>query len=123
MDEQLKRLETVTNRLESIVSQLASSNQTSESNSNDDSVDRLNHLPIIRDYQTIINESLKPFLVVSSKIGNDLNSMIDHVQRVFDAQQTFILQAVQSKKPTEQQIIEAIKAQSTEIEAIAGINE
>lgn len=123
MDEELKRLEAVTSRLESFVSRLATTNAGSPSNTGDDSGSNVDQLPIIRDYDTFINESVKPFLAVSQKIGGDLNTMSDHVRRLFEAQQQFIKQAVQSKKPNDQQIKDAIKPQSSEIEAITGKSE
>jgi hypothetical protein len=116
MDDQLRRLEVVTNRLESIIGQLSSPGVNSQSNEND-----VDNLPILHDYDTLINESVKPFLAISQKIGGDLTTMTDHVARLFDAQQQFLRQAVQSKKPDDQQIMKAIKPQSTEIEAITGI--
>ncbi|CAF4250073.1 unnamed protein product, partial [Rotaria magnacalcarata] len=44
--------------------------------------------------------------------------MSDHVKRLFDAQQQFLRQAVQSTKPNDQKVVEAIKPQSSEIDAI-----
>ena len=79
------------------------------------------NLPVLRDYNAIVNGSFASFVSVSRKIGGDLPTMIDHVTRLFDAQRQFIHKAVQSKKPTnDQQIQELIKPQSTEIEAISG---
>jgi hypothetical protein len=48
--------------------------------------------------------------------------MNDHVTRLFNAQQQFLKQAIQSQKPNDQQLMEAIKPQSNEIEAITGID-
>jgi hypothetical protein len=118
----LKRLEAITNRLESIASQISSPNSSVQSNVNGDSANNVDNLPIIRDYDTIINESVKPFLIISQKIGGDLTTMSDHVARLFNAQQQFLREAVQSKKPNDQQIMEIIKPQSTEISAITGMN-
>ena len=115
MDEQLKRLEAITNRLESVVSQFLFNNINDQSQTDDDS---LNNSPVLRDYDTLINESVKPFLTVSRKIGGDLATINDHVSRLFDTQKEFLRQVVQSKKPNEQQIMEAIRPQSSEIEAI-----
>ena len=47
---------------------------------------------------------LNHLLAVSRKIGGDLTTMIDHVIRLFNTQQQFLRQAVQSKKPNDQQI-------------------
>jgi hypothetical protein len=122
MDDQLKRLEAVTNRLESFISQLSPTGVNSQSNRNDeDPANNVDNLPILRDYDILINESVKPFLVISQKIGGDLITMSDHVARLFNAQQQFLRQAVQSKKPNDQQLMEAIKPQSNEIEAITGM--
>jgi len=121
MDDQLKRLEAVTNRLESIASRISSPNSSVQSNVNGDSANNVDNLPIIHDYDIIIKESVKPFLVISQKIGGDLTTMSDHVGRLFNAQQQFLREAVQSKKPNDQQIMEIIKPQSTEIEAITGV--
>jgi hypothetical protein len=76
---------------------------------------------VLYDFLAIIKDSLASFVAVSRKIGGDLPAMIDHVTRLFNAQQQFIGKAIQSKKPAnDQQILELIKPQSTEIEAICG---
>ncbi len=121
MDDQLRRLETITNRLESFIGQLSSTGVNNQSNGNDNLANNVDNLPIIRDYDTLINESVKPFSAMSQKIGGDLTTMSDHVTRLFNAQQRFLRQAVQSKKPSDEQLMEAIKPQSTEIESITGI--
>lgn len=118
MDQQLKRLEVLTNRLESVIGHLSSADVNVQSNDNDD----LDGSPIVRDYQTIVNDSVKPFVTLTQKIGGDLTEMSGHVTRLFDAQQQFLKRAVQSKKPNDQQLMEAIKPQSSEIEAITGIH-
>jgi uncharacterized phage infection (PIP) family protein YhgE len=124
MNEQvIKRLEVVADRLESAVSQLTSNSTTGQSNTNGDSANNVDHLPVLRDYDTLINETVKPFVTVSQKIGGDLTTMSDHVTRLFNAQQQFLRQAVQSKKPTDKQVTDAIKPQSSEIEAITGIDQ
>ena len=124
MDDQLKRLEAVTNRLESVVHQLSSTGSGGgQSHTNNESADNVDSTPVIRDYDTIINESVKPFLTMSQKIGGELTTMSDHVKRLFDAQQQFLRQAVQSTKPNDQKIVEAIKPQSSEIEAITSMRE
>lgn len=116
MDEQLKRLETLTNRLESVINHLPSIS----TNGNEESVNQVESAPILRDYEVLINESVKPFLANSQKIGGDLTTMNEHLTRLFQAQQQFLKRAVQSQKPNDQQLMEAIKAQSNEIEAITG---
>lgn len=76
-------------------------------------------LPILRDYNAIINESVASFATISRKIGEELSTMIVHVTRLFNAQREFLRQALQMKKPTnDQQITELIKPQSNEIETI-----
>ncbi|CAF0967240.1 unnamed protein product [Rotaria sordida] len=77
------------------------------------------NLPVLRDFKAIINGTLTSFVTLSRKIGGELPTMIDHVTRLFDAQQKFIEKAIQSKKPTNDQEIQGlVKPQSTEIEAI-----
>jgi len=120
MDDQLKRLEAVTNRLESVARQFSSTSSSNQSNTNDDSENNIDHLPVIRDYDTLINESVKPFVAVSQKIGGDLTTMSEYVLQLFNAQQQFLRQAVQSKKPDEKQVMAAFKPQSSEIENITG---
>lgn len=122
MDDQLKRLENLTNRLESICNQLSSTGTNTQSKASDDTENSVDNLPIIRDYNTLIHDTIKPFVAVSQKIGGDLTTMSDHVTRLFDAQQQFLRQAVQSTKPKDEQINEGIKPQSNEIEAITSMN-
>ncbi|CAF4940426.1 unnamed protein product, partial [Rotaria socialis] len=57
------------------------------------------NLPVLRDYNTIINGVFSSFVALSRKIGGELPTMIDHVTCLFDAQQKFIQKALQSKKP------------------------
>lgn len=79
------------------------------------------NLPVLRDYNTIVDSTLASFAAISRKIGGELPAMIDHVTRLFNAQRQFIQKAVQSKKPAnDQQLQELVKPQSAEIEAICG---
>jgi hypothetical protein len=121
MDDQLKRLEAITNRLESAARQISSAGTNGHSNANGDSANNVDRLPILSDYDKLVHESVKPFLASSQKIGGDLTTMSDHVARLFDAQQQFIRQAVQSTKPNDQTIMDAIKPQSSEMEAITSM--
>ena len=127
MDEQLKRLETVTNRLEVVVQQLSSAPNQSASNqsdaSNDVAEDSIDQLPIIGDYNAIINESVKPFVALSQKLGGDLTTITEYLTRLFNAQQQFLRQAVQSKKPDESALANAIQPQSNEMTAIADLRD
>ena len=123
MDEKLDRLEAVTSRLESFLTRLTPSSSSSSSNlsnGNHEEANNVDQLPIVRDYETLINESVKPFLAASNKIGGDLTTMAEHVRVLFEAQQVFVKRAVQSQKPNESSIIEAIKPQSKAIESITG---
>lgn len=121
MEDQLKRLEAITNRLESVANKLSPSGTSGQSKSDDNSEDIVNSSPVLRDYETLINESVKPFLATSQKIGAELTTLSDHVKRLFEAQQQFLRRAVQSTKPNDQDIIAAIKPQSSEIEAITSM--
>ena len=122
MDEPVKRLEAVASRLESISRQLASvSSAGAQGAADDESADTVDRLPVIQEYEALINDSVNAFVAVSKKIGGDLTTMSDHVSRLFTAQQQFLRQAVQSKKPADKGLTDAIKPQSSEIEAITGI--
>ncbi len=117
MDSYVKRLDNLNHRLESVTNHLQTSgvNQKSSSNENVD------NLPILRDYNTILNGSLSSFVNLSRKIGGELVPMMDHVMRLFNRQKEFLQQSIQKKKPAnDQKISELIKPQSNEIEAIVG---
>jgi hypothetical protein len=121
MDSHVKRLDNLNNRLESVAINFQSSIGKSGVNQKHSSNDNLDNLPILRDYNTILTGSLSSFAILSRKIGGELSTMIDHVTRLFDIQKEFLHQAIQTKKPTnDQQIAELIKPQSNEIEAIVG---
>lgn len=114
MDSHVKRLDNINTRLESVANRFPSSNGKSSANSND-------NLPVLREYNTILTGSLASFVTLSRKIGGELPTIIDHVVRLFDTQKEFLHQAIQTKKPgNDQQISELIKPQSNEIEAIVG---
>ncbi|UJR23568.1 hypothetical protein I4U23_026556 [Adineta vaga] len=116
MDSHVKRFDHLNNRLDSVANDLQASVGKSKSTN-----DQIDYLPVLRDYNTIVNESLATFVTTSRKIGGELSTMIDHLVRLFDAQRAFLRLAIQTKKPTnEQQIIDLIKPQSMEIEAIVG---
>ena len=122
MDSHIKRLDHLNNRLDTVANHLQSSIGKSDgaghksfSNGNSENI------PVLNDYNTIINGTLASFVTTSRKIGGELPAMLDHVARLFDIQREFLRQATQTKKPTnDQQIAELIKPQSTEIEAIVG---
>lgn len=113
MNSQMKRFDNLNSRLES-----ANKNGTKLRNSSEQNLD---NLPVLRDYNAIINNSLTSFVATSRKIGGELSFMIDHVIRLFSAQHDFLQYAIQTKKPAnDQQIAELIKPQSNEIESIIG---
>ncbi|CAF0748087.1 unnamed protein product [Adineta ricciae] len=120
MNTHVKRLDHLNNRLDSVANTLQSpSGRTGSTNVKHSSDDRVDALPVLREYNTIINETLAPFVTTSRKIGGELITMVDHLTRLFDAQRTFLRTAVQTKKPTnDEQTINLVKPQSTEIEAI-----
>jgi hypothetical protein len=112
----VKRLENLNHRLESVTNHLQTSNNRSGVNEKN-----FDNLPILRDYNTILNGSLAAFATLSRQIGEELGPMIEHVMRLFNSQKEFLRQAIQTKKPAnDQQISELIKPQSNEIEAIVG---
>ena len=121
MDSHVKRLDHLNNRLESVANHLQTSTSKSGAGRNGSSNENFDNLPILRDYNAIVNGSLTSFVNLSRQIGGDLSPMIEHVTRLFNAQKEFLRQAIQMKKPTnDQQISELIKPQSSEIEAIVG---
>jgi hypothetical protein len=121
MNSHVKRLDNLNNRLESAANHLQSSNGKFSVNQKPSSNESLDNLPILHDYNTILNGSLTSFVTISRKIGGELSTMIDHVIRLFDIQKEFLQQAIKIKKPAnDQQISELIKPQSNEIEAIVG---
>ena len=122
MDSHTKRLENLTSRLTSVANHLQSSgNKSAASQQQHSSADSVDHLPIVADYEAIIHGSFKSFASLSRQIGGEVSTMIDHVTRLFNAQKDFLRQAIQTRKPTnDQQMKDLIKPQSSEIEAISG---
>ena len=121
MDPHAKRLESLNSRLTSVANHLQSSGNKSVAGQQQSSADSVDHLPILRDYEAIIHGSFKSFATHSQQIGGELSGMIDHVTRLFRAQRDFLRQAIQTRKPTnDQQMKDLIKPQSSEIEAIGG---
>lgn len=79
------------------------------------------NLPIMRDYSAILEGPLASFATTSRKIGGELSTMIDHVTKLFNAQQQFLRQALQTAKPAnDQEVVTLIKPQSNAIETICG---
>src|SRR5438046_1612143 len=103
MDSHVKRLDKINNRLESVATHMQSSIGKTGVNQKNSSNENLDNLPILRDYNIIINDSLTSFVILSRKIGGELSLMIDHVIRLFNIQKEFIRQAIQMKKPTNDQ--------------------
>ena len=76
---------------------------------------------VLRDYYAILDDTLAKFDTLSCTIGGELLKMMDLVRCLFAAQRQFLQQALKLKKPSnDQDILQMIKSQSTEIEAICG---
>ena len=121
MDSHVKRLSHINDRLGSVAAQLQPSLGKAGADVKNGSTDSADSLPVLRDYNAIVNDAVAPFVVTSRKIGGELSTMADHLTRLFDAQRAFIRTAIQTKKPTnEQQIADLIKPQTTEIEGLVG---
>lgn len=123
MDSHTKRLENLTSRLTSVANHLQSSGNKSAAiqQQHHSSAGSVDHLPIVADYEAIIHGSFRSFASLSRQIGGEVSSMTDHVTRLFDAQKDFLRQAIQTRKPAnDQQMKDLIKPQSSEIEAITG---
>ena len=113
-----KRLDTLNHRLESVANHLEASagkSNTGRPNAPSD------NLPVLRDYDSIIQGTFATFGTLSRKIGGELPTMIDHLTRLFNAQKDFIRHATQHAKPSNnEQTADLVKPQSKEIEAICG---
>ncbi|CAF0754706.1 unnamed protein product [Adineta steineri] len=119
MNSQVKRFDHLNNRLDSVANHLQSSIGKFSLGPKNSSNDNIDNLPILRDYNAIINGTFASFITLSRKIGGELSVIIDHVVRLFEAQREFLRFAIQTKKPVnDQQIADLIKSQSSEIEAI-----
>jgi len=100
----LSRLETITNRLESVERQLASgggsSGGSSASNSNsggsgDDSVS-------VREYEDLISQFIQPYVDISRKLGAaDVAEQAELVLQAVNAQRDMLKVAAASKKPSD----------------------
>ncbi|CAF1061330.1 unnamed protein product [Didymodactylos carnosus] len=121
----LERLENVTSRLESVANKFnLGAIGNSNSPAGDNAGSHLDNLPIIQDYSSLIDGSLKQCLQLSTSLGGDLKELNNHISKLFDLQRIFILYAIQCKKPTnEQQFAEAIKPMLNEIQAIQSYRE
>lgn len=74
-------------------------------------------------YEDIILGSLAQFLDLSSKIGDDVATISDHVKKAFDAQLQYVTMASQSAAPDPSEINNLLKPTSEQIMAIQSFRE
>ena len=121
MNSHLKPFDNLNHRLDAVANRFQSYVGRTSTGHKDCSNDNIENLPVLRDYNTIINESMTSFVALSCKIGGELSTITAHVTRLFNAQREFLRHAIQINKPaTDQQVTELIKPQSNEIETIIG---
>jgi len=98
----VKRLETVTARLEAVEKQIASGASAGAASSSAASSAGSDHgaSPSVAGYDELISSHIKPFVEVTQKVGNDeLKAQVALLEKAINAQREFIVAASQCKKP------------------------
>lgn len=77
--------------------------------------------PSVEAFDAIVDTDLKPWLELSSKLGNDIDGQAKAVQQAFAAQREFLMIAAKAKKPdisTNTEILKDLQAAITEVDEI-----
>jgi adenylyl cyclase-associated protein len=101
----LKRLETVTIRLEELATKPQSINAAAVSvASGKDGDSATNSSPSLRAYQGLLDGPLASFLTLSKTVGGAVADQSQYVKTAFDLLQQLLVTATKSKKPSAEQM-------------------
>lgn len=81
--------------------------------------------PTVEAYDTVLDTDLKPWLDMSSKLGNVIEGQAKAVQQAFKAQRDFLLIAAKAKKPdisTNTEILKSLQVAIGEVDDIRSGN-
>ncbi|CAG5105109.1 Oidioi.mRNA.OKI2018_I69.chr1.g1842.t2.cds [Oikopleura dioica] len=116
------KLESLLVRLETAVAKLEgrAGGAAAPAAGGDSSADAASTSPSFLDYSAWLDSSIKPFVDASTALGDDIAKMGALVQKVFDAQKTFILLAAKHSKPADSDLQKILEPQ---VKAITGVTE
>jgi adenylyl cyclase-associated protein len=119
----VKRLETATVRLEALSNQKPSLAPKPGASSSTLSVMNQEAPPTIRQYEDLVEEPLRNFKELSSKIGDSVDEIASKVSFIFNLQRDFIWHAAGQKEPNAQGLKEKVSHIVKQLEEIAAYKE
>jgi adenylyl cyclase-associated protein len=118
----INRLEKVTSRLEMVNPNNAAVNGATAA-TNGSSNESFDDLPPIVAFDQLYRESFVPFKSLSSLIGNDVQTIVDLIEKVFKLQRSFLLEAVRSVQPAKDILLKFFQQYSKSIEEVQNFRE
>lgn len=123
----ISRLEKVTSRLEKVNPSNAMSNghavNGATPTTNGSSNESFDDLPPIAAFDQLYRDNFVPFKDLSSKIGNDVQTIVDLIEKVFKLQRKFLLEAVCSVQPAKDVLQKFFQQFSKSIEEVQNFRE
>lgn len=118
------KLESLLVRLETAVAKLEGRGGSAAAPaSSGDHSDAASTSPSFLDYTSWLDSYIKPFVDASVALGDDIAKMGALVQKVFDAQKTFILLAAKHSKPADSDLQKILEPQVKAITAVTEFRE
>ncbi|CAF0716676.1 unnamed protein product [Brachionus calyciflorus] len=125
MEKLVSRMENATSRLENVST---SSNLTNGAKSVSVPVQNGNHdttedLPSITAFDDLLNSSFNSFKELSAKVGGDVKTIIDLVEKAFKLERQFLVEAARSTQPSQDAWMKFLQQYSKNIEEVQSFRE
>jgi adenylyl cyclase-associated protein len=122
----INRLEKVTGRLEIVVNNKSApvtNGHTNGVTTNGSANESFDDLPSIVAFDELFREKFVPFKQLSAIIGNDVQSIVDLVEKVFKLERSFLIEAARSVQPGKDVLLKFFQQFSKQIEEVQSFRE
>ncbi|KAK5579170.1 hypothetical protein RB653_008849 [Dictyostelium firmibasis] len=110
--ELLKRLDQATTRLETVEKSLAAAASSAPAGSSPAGAAGPS-AAAVKEFQNLVDQHIAPFVALSKKLAPEVGAQVDELVKAIDAEKNLINTASQSKKPTQDTLLELIKPLNT----------
>ncbi|EGC37548.1 hypothetical protein DICPUDRAFT_53913 [Dictyostelium purpureum] len=107
--ELLKRLEAATTRLESLEKALATAASSAPASGGSVSAGSAPSAAAVKEFQNLIDQHITPFVAISKKLAPEVVKQVEELVKALEAEKNLINTASQSKKPSQDVLMELIK--------------
>ncbi|KAN0019677.1 hypothetical protein ACTFIU_002898 [Dictyostelium citrinum] len=106
--ELLKRLDQATTRLEAVEKSIAAGVASAPSSGSSSSAAGPSAASV-KEFQNLVDQHITPFVALSKKLAPEVGNQVEQLVKAIDAEKNLINTASQSKKPTQETLLELIK--------------